>query len=512
MAIGKVNAFATIQAPKADFGEIALNAQKFQQADLERQKEMIPKKEKPKVDEWKDKPSETLSNTAYVTPYDQSIRAAVISKVERINELNEENRLNPNGPNRAKNSAEIDTHNQFIKTHNNILSKVATDGTNFVVKLEKSGDDKVYSEVNSSKINYVKKFTKSKDNNELFTDVNGMQSVRVVVTDDKGFPVLDSNGKKQYETFIDKDGSERNYITFSEIENGDLFSNYTPYFNTNKYTSDIADKIGYREYGTDSGITNQVKREIPAEKLIQAKSFIEQDLTSNRDKLVDALYQADPKKYAVPQKEYTDADIAFATKNVYDRFLAKTGSKDVTNVDFNAAKTAADAKKNEPTISPLLRGQGYVYGKLNPNSGLVTFKDNKLAGGGSVFRSASNPKEFNKFAYGYTLQAGTVYKDGKQAVGLLRYPVWKGETKAPSEGSQVQKAVSEAKRAFETGQMTQEEYETKVVSLGASFEEGWFVMGANHFNNSINGTQGKYRNFNQVKGGLLGIGKKYYGR
>ena len=31
MAIGKTNAFATVTAPKVDFGEVALNAQKFQQ-------------------------------------------------------------------------------------------------------------------------------------------------------------------------------------------------------------------------------------------------------------------------------------------------------------------------------------------------------------------------------------------------------------------------------------------------------------------------------------------------
>jgi hypothetical protein len=40
MAIGKVNAYATVQAPNVDFGEIALNAQKFQEADIERQKEL----------------------------------------------------------------------------------------------------------------------------------------------------------------------------------------------------------------------------------------------------------------------------------------------------------------------------------------------------------------------------------------------------------------------------------------------------------------------------------------
>ena len=46
MAIGKVNAYATVEGPKVDFGDIALNAQKIQQTDLERMKDMIPKKEK----------------------------------------------------------------------------------------------------------------------------------------------------------------------------------------------------------------------------------------------------------------------------------------------------------------------------------------------------------------------------------------------------------------------------------------------------------------------------------
>jgi hypothetical protein len=316
MAIGKVNAYATVEGPKVDFGDIALNAQKIQQADLERMKDMIPKKEK---NDFKINNIEGGYTKTGNGGYDQSMTRLVDKLTERNLLINKE--AEAVGRYTPELAAEQQKIQNTLKGLDIVAKKFTEDATSFA----KDSNEGKFSSVDKSRFDIFEDIAQ-KRNLEIEEDEDGDILFRVRATDKDGKYLLDS-GNPVYKKFNDR-GVERDSITKYELENGSLFGNTIKELDRTKTIDEIQNNLKLRTSVKDANGT-----------LTRTRTFLTDDdegyidnaingVLSNYDNLSSYLYSLDREKYSSPKTldEYKkDGDIEFAKKAMRNGVLAGLG-------------------------------------------------------------------------------------------------------------------------------------------------------------------------------------------
>ncbi len=317
MAIGKVNAYATVEGPKVDFGDIALNAQKIQQADLERMKDMIPKKEK---NDFKINNIEGGYTKTGNGGYDQSM-------TNLVNKLTERNLLiNKEAESIGRYTPELAAEQQKIQNTLKGLDIVAKKFTEDATGFAKDSKEGKFSSVDKSRFDIFEDIAQ-KRNVEIDEDEDGDILFRVRATDKDGKYLLDSSGNPVYKKFNDR-GVERDSITKYELENGSLFGNTIKELDRTKTIGEIQNNLKLRTSVVDANGT-----------LTRTRTFLNDDdegyvnnavngVLSNYDNLASYLYSLDREKYSTPKtlEQYVkDGDVEVARKAMKDGVLAGLG-------------------------------------------------------------------------------------------------------------------------------------------------------------------------------------------
>lgn len=334
MAIGKVNAYATVEGPKVDFGEIALNAQKIQQSDLDRMKDMIPKKEK---NDFKINNIEGGFTKTGNGGYDQSM-------TRLTNKLTERNLLiNKEAEALGRYTPELAAEQQKVQNTLKGLDIVAKKFTEDATAFAKDSKEGKFSSIDKSRFDIFEDIAQ-KRNLEVEEDEDGDILFKVRATDSSGKYLSDTEGNPIYKKFNDR-GVERDFITKYELENGSLFGNTIKELDRTKTIGEIQNNLKLRTSVVDAnGTLTRTKTFLTDDDYSYVDNAINGVLDSNYDNLSSYLYSLDRDKYSTPKTmdQYKkDGDLEFAKKAMKQGVLAGLGFQDkedrvkpaVTNVN-----------------------------------------------------------------------------------------------------------------------------------------------------------------------------------
>jgi len=395
MAIGKVNAYATVQAPNVDFGDIALNAQKFQQADLERKKDLkLAQLKAEKV-----KPIEYTANGEVIPSgikvYDLAISKLAQTAIQRKNELynkaTEKGGVNFLTP---EEQAEYYRVPDLIKTLTETNKQV---GANAKLLLENVGKK---SGVMQSKLDLLGHgFDNQEDAEPIYS--NGSYVFKFPEIEVSNNPttgevdrkfVLDKNGQKVYKKFYNRDGTQADSISQSEMQNAkayDIMDSYDP----NEDAKKIQAAIVGNEVGTDNGYKKASNLYYEDERVKKAIDSSIDSLVGNRDKRINVLYnyyqahkndknlseedKANLERYSHPmlEKEYTDKDNDIVRGEYENIIFGKFGKKHTEDVNLAEvrAQKEEDLKKYRLSLVPVT-----ISKRVSPDvvrKGFVTIPD-----------------------------------------------------------------------------------------------------------------------------------------
>lgn len=360
MAIGKAGAYATVEGPKVDFGDIALNAQKIQQADLDRIKSMIPEEKK---SDFKINNIEGGFTKTGNGGYDQSFTNLVDKDLERNLSINKQ--AEAIGRYTPELLAEQQKIQNRLKGLDVVAKKFTEDATNFA----KDSKEGKFSSVDKSRFDIFEDIAQ-KRNLEIEEDEDGDILFKVRATDSEGKFLLDSEGKPVYKTFNDR-GVQRNYITKYELENGSLFGNTIKELDRTKTIGEIQSNLKLRtEVKDKTGNLSTTKTFLNDDDYNYVDNAVNGVLESNYDNLASYLYSLDREKYSTPKTmdQYKkDGDLEFAKKAMKQGVLSGLGFQDkedrvkpnVTNI--NVGPKEDKATYTTPKVSEII--QTYKNGK-----------------------------------------------------------------------------------------------------------------------------------------------------
>lgn len=340
MAIGKVNAYASVEAPKVDFGEIALNAQKFQSDHLERLKDMIPKPvKKEKTAPYK---TSTITSTSGINHLDLSAVKLANDAASRrliLHKKNEEGELTPE---EATELTEIDNSIQNASLALTTVSKH--------MEAYSKGIDK-QSGASKSLASAINNWSNGQSF-KLITDANGSPYYQTLQTNEDNSAAVDANGNTSVKTFRDRYGNVKDGWSYAEIVSGKAFETL-PLFDTNKFSSDLAKFVSPEIKTSDNGITKIEEKFLSGENETSINAFINTTL-NNTDNLRDILNQLNPTKYPDPLKkeEYTKEDYEYASKGL--KAMVKGGIPLSRVVDVDLGEKRAQDKDKEEMFKPTL--------------------------------------------------------------------------------------------------------------------------------------------------------------
>lgn len=401
MAIGKVNAYATVEPPKVDFGDIALNAQKIQQADLDRMKDMIPKQEK---NDFKIKELDSGVKKTGNGGYDQTLTSFLDDVlVENLAIDNEAQSL-------GKYTPELMAKKQKLQNEVVGLKGLAEKFTSDAIEFSKNLSEGKLSTVDKSRFDIVEDIA-AKRNLEILKDDNGNTVFKVRMVDADGSFLSDKNNNPLYKKFNDR-GVERDYITKYELENGSLFGNSIKELDRAKVIGAIQNNLKLRTEVKD-----------PKGIVISTKTFLNDDdydavdsqingVLNNYDNLSSYLYSLDREKYATPKTmdQYKkDGDFELASNAMKKSVLAGLGFQNKEDrAKPTIIKVGGDGKK--PSILPKATNKAYVQTWTNTKG--VQRKDIAPATVFSINRGSSIK------ALGETAAANVI---GRENSGKRRY-------------------------------------------------------------------------------------------
>ena len=327
MAIGKVNAYASVTAPQADFGSIALNAQKFQQAaDDERLKMAIKLKEKDV------KPYDPMSQSSVLTgaeKYDISKRNKY---VQFANQDYQGYKLFSAGDERGiqlRSDANIQAQN--LKSEQDALktaiTKMNEDATS--VNMNVSGD-------------WVRAFYTFGANKNAYDYDDQTDSFTFYKTKSNGELELDANNQKIPLTLTDREGNEytsvtpRQLIAYNNaiIKEVDFNKDVIPNLVKNVKLDSI--KVENGQITTSETILTKDKQ-----KDVLDKTSLE--LIQNKDLMITAANRYFPDEYSKPKKEYTKEEYQkVADAMAKDIFPAYKESTSKTEDEVSASRQAKE--------------------------------------------------------------------------------------------------------------------------------------------------------------------------
>jgi hypothetical protein len=331
MAIGKLDAYATIQAPNVDFGDIAVNAQKFQADMVEKlaaAKAAKVKEEKPFVFT-----PQVLKNDSGLNWFNISQREAVSQTTEEYYQLKKDNEAGKLEP---KDAAKLQALEQNFQNADEALKSVNPKWADYVKGM------KDHSGAFKETEDYLEGFTKDNGKNVIRSnDSNGNPYFQQAETDTKtGAVVMGEDGKPKIRKFIDKDGVERDGWGYSDILSGKSFMPLNA-FDDKGFATDVAKLVEPYKTATDNGITKITREKLTPENVNSINTMIQTQVLNNKDHLADVLYKLDPVKYKVPRAEYTDEDKAIAKAGMERSIYGGIGLSNIadknapTNININ---------------------------------------------------------------------------------------------------------------------------------------------------------------------------------
>jgi len=368
MAIGKVNAYATVQTPNVDFGEIALNAQKFQAADLERQKELkVAQAKAEKVTPVEFKFPE-LKNTSTVGSYDESMYKTVEDSKTGVAEITyQEN--NVYGPGKLPVELQVRRANLMANASqiDSNLANVRKGAEDYVKKIP------LFSGVGDDKIEVVKAAL-NKDA-EHFIGEDGKVRYRAYVNN--------PDGTKTIKKFSDR-GVIKDSITNDDIQSLSIFNNVLA-VDVPAEVNKLQGILKLDKFRTDNGIVSidtQTKNRPDFIKATDAAiTAALGPISVNNDKLIDILYKTGDPKYKTVLNQYNQEDFDKAKEFIKTQVWG--GIPDVSERNIDSAEIARrDKEKQEQE-------------KYNYTIGRSSWAQNKLG--------ASISNDVDKTAFGFPL-------------------------------------------------------------------------------------------------------------
>lgn len=471
MAIGKVNAYASVEAPKVDFGEIALNAQKFQSDHLERLKDMIPKpvkkdKETPYKPDIVDKTSKILHLDKSV----QKIAMEAASENLKLHKMNEEGTLTEEGAMRMtelKNIMEnakmgLDSVGKHVDEYNKNINK-------------QSGASK-------GQAGAINNFF-TNQSLETVIDSNGSPYYRTLKTNEDNTTYVNKEGKPEPKIFRDRYGNIRDGWSYDEVVTGKAFETL-PLFDTNKFSSDLAKFISPEIKTSDNGITKIESKFLSGENETSINSFINTTL-NNTDNLRDILNQLNPSKYPDPLKkeEYKAEDYEYAVKGLKAMVKGGIPLSRVVDVDLGEKRAEEDYKADlfKPTEIPVTISK-YVSPDVVSNGFLVV--NNAKPTTTSGYSVSDFNGKIKQLPAGSTLTGVT---KGKGGSSIIRVAV---PTSKSSRYAQDEMANIMSKMKSGTISQAEGELQLQSVTKGLETEEAYYYAPEVTTNSMLRGSKG----------------------
>ncbi len=325
MAIGHSGgAFASVEAPKVDFGEIALNAQKFNEADIERQEAKKAAEAKAKADAAKDA-KETVLDPASIAngtleyavngwiQDNQTVLDNYYQLEKDGQELTLEQRMDRN---QAMMSAKALKGMQELVNKGLVEIPEAIAGSSIISDANRKGWENISRGVGINKIER----TKGNDIQVTFFD-----------TDKDGNYIVGEDGNPKILMDVDDDGNEVPVkISLKDLSSGNFKSKF---YKSNDFPTIIgkyAKTVGAYDTKIENGNVTEGKKLFTDENINTLNETIRTDLRKDKKYTADILSQiaGDPtnaKKYGLEggynrvKKEYTDEEYKSAEKFISDR-------------------------------------------------------------------------------------------------------------------------------------------------------------------------------------------------
>jgi hypothetical protein len=457
MAIGHSGgAFASVEAPKVDFGEIALNAQKFNEADIERQEAKKAAEAKARAAakefDWKVPGSEKSSG---IESFEISTRDTLnkgVNEVANIMEIAQSSGGFNSLPARVQ-----------VKYHSlqNLGKQIDADKTVVLTNYTKYKDnmDK-YSGAGNSQVDVVGAVASGKVISELSED--GTVRYKPLKLKEDGSVSRKEDGSVEYGTFTDKFGNEKEYVTNEDLKSGGLF-NMPLAFDQLGFSKKVAEHIAPYTKGTDTGITAVKNISLTDQNRQSISTLIDSEL-NNRDSLIDVLYKLNPEVYGKPRKEYTKEDKNLAKEGLEKAILGGIQLSNVTTVDNAERNRQKEEDKYKYTLA---RVPFEVVGKsVSP--------DVKKGSDGLVVINGARPTNTNLTAY--DLKGNRInIPYGSVLTGLTKGTGGGALSRVTIIEYKSARDASEAKNAFEQlgPNPTEEDVQALARSYGASSRSEW---------------------------------------
>ena len=352
MAIGKASAYATVESSKVDFGEIALNAQKIQQSDLERMKDMIPKAEK---SDFKIKDLDISVNKTGNGGWDYAASNFVADIINENKEVNEQAEAI------GRYTPELIAKRQKLESQITGLKSTADKFTKDSENWAKSLNEGKFSSVDKNRFEIAEDIALRKGV-EMFRDENGITVFKVRMMKD-GAALSDNEGKPLYKEFNDR-GVKKNTITKDELDSGLFFNNTIKELDRTKTIGEIQNNLKLRTSVVDSnGTLTRTRTFLTDEDKNYVDNAVNGVLDSNYDNLASYLYSLDREKYSTPKtmEQYKkDGDVEFAKKAMKQGVLAGLGFQDKEDrVKPTIIKVGGD-KDKQPSKLPEIAKKAYT--------------------------------------------------------------------------------------------------------------------------------------------------------
>ena len=285
MAIGKVNAFASVTAPQVDFGSVALNAQKFQQAADDEKLKMAISFKKAKDTDVKplDLKGEStghvgLDNTnssilsEYQTQYYNLMKQGNLSEA---NEIQQKAFMAVSQMKEARNS--INSYDEAVKK----------------------------GEISPASFSYTEAMNAFLRNNYDSKVVNGEAVIIPYQTRSDGKPVYGEDGEKIPLKIVNAFGEEEPYLTLTSLNNWQ--AKIVQSVDMNKKAIEISKLLNLPTTKKEDGSVTIEATVLSDENKADIFDNVVKSLKTDRNFMINSAYKVS-EDYKFPKKEYTEDD------------------------------------------------------------------------------------------------------------------------------------------------------------------------------------------------------------
>lgn len=399
MAIGKAGAYATVEGPKVDFGDIALNAQKIQQADMDRMKSMIPE---PKKSSYKYEETSGGTERSNVAVYDKALTETIGKLTTRATELNKQ--AESAGGWSSEGRAELNAINNSLKTYD-ASTKLFTEKVKGFSEDYAKG---VYSGLGKKNMDFLEKLSQVKNTDISYE--NGKWTAKLVATDEDGEPMKNEDGSYVYEKYNDR-GVLKDSVSLDDFNSGKFFNSFIKKVDTPSVVKKIASNLDPTFQVTDNGTTKHTTTFFNDKQEGALTDYVD-SYFSDVDNVADFLYQnqsGDTWKEPMTMEEYKkNGGLDLAKKQLRNQVESAFGFKDQTDVTLKSKE--GDGNKPKVFSAPLTINDIVLYdGKLKQK-----FKKENFS---NLAIGLTGIKPYNSPGLGYNIPEYITYdKKNKQVL------------------------------------------------------------------------------------------------